>query len=160
ILYGDEGNFVSVKKLDSGLNLFQIKPTLSAYINGPNVFQYSLGVLTIFDRELSERLYLNSGVNVILYENISGATGVNNSTLPHVRSDFPEYYGGSAVKLDHLLLNRVYQTSERTYARLSGGYIEQMYGGIEGQWLYVARGTPWAFDLSVDAVKQRAFDGL
>jgi membrane-associated phospholipid phosphatase len=63
------------------------------------------------------------------------------------------------VKLDHLLLNRVYQTSERTYARLSGGYIEQAYGGIEGQWLYVERGAPWAFDVSVDAVQKRDFDG-
>jgi alkylhydroperoxidase family enzyme len=32
---------------------------------------------------------------------------------------------------------------------------EQMYAGVEGQWLYVERGTPWAFDISVDAVKQR-----
>ena len=94
----------------------------------------------------------------ILYENISNAGG-NNSTLPHVRSDFPQYYGGYSVKLDHLLLNRVYQTSERTYARLSGGYIEQMYAGVEGQWLYVPRGAPWAFDISVDAVQKRDFDG-
>src|SRR2546423_312430 len=34
-----------------------------------------------------------------------------------------------------------------------------MYGGVGGQWLYVERGAPWAFDLSVDAVKQRDFDG-
>jgi hypothetical protein len=143
-----------------GLNLLQIKPTVSSYINGPDVFQYSIGVLGTYDRELAERLFLNSGVNLILYENITQAVGSNNSTLPHVRSDFSQYYGGSALKLDHLLLNRVYQPSERNYARLSAGYIEQMYGGIEGQWLYVARGTPWAFDLSVDAVKKRAFDGL
>lgn len=160
VLYGDEGNFISLKKQDAGLNLFQIKPTLSAYINGPNVFQYSVGLLTTYDRELADRLFLNSGVNWVLYENISDAIGVNNSTLPHVRSDIAEYAGGSSIRLDHLLLNRVYQTSERTYARLSGGYIEPMYGGLEGQWLYVARGTPWAFDVSVDAVKKRAFDGL
>ena len=160
ILYGDEGNFISVKKQDAGLNLFQIKPTLSTYINGPDVFQYSIGVLGTWDRELAERLFLSSGLNLILYENITQAVGHNNSTLPHVRSDFTEYYGGSPLKLDHLLLNRVYQPSERNYARLSFGYIEQMYGGLESQWLYVARGTPWAFDLTVDAVKQRAFDGL
>jgi membrane-associated phospholipid phosphatase len=160
VLYGDEGNFISLKKQDAGLNLFQIKPTLSTYINGPDVFQYSIGVLGTWDRELAERLFLNSGVNLILYENITQAVGSNNSTLPHVRSDFTQYYGGSALKLDHLLLNRVYQPSERNYARLSLGYIEQMYGGLESQWLYVARGTPWAFDLTVDAVKKRAFDGL
>jgi len=159
VLYGNDGNFVSFKSQDAGLNQFQIKPTLSTYLNGPNVFQYSLGVLGTYDRELADRLFLNSGAEWIVYENISNSGAVNNSTLPHVRSDFPNYYGGYSVKLDHLLLNQVYQPSERNYARLTGGYIEQMYGGLEGQWLYVERGTPWAVDLTVDAVRKRDYNG-
>ncbi|HUL92706.1 MAG TPA: YjbH domain-containing protein [Burkholderiales bacterium] len=159
VLYGNDGNFISFKSQDAGLSQLQIKPTLSTYLNGPNVFQYSLGVLGTYDWELAERLFLNTGVLWTLYQNISDAVGGNTSTLPHVRSDFSHYYGGYSVKLDHMLLNRVYQPSERTYARLSGGYIEQMYGGFEGQWLYVARGTPWAFDFSVDAVRKRDYDG-
>ena len=159
VLYGDEGGFISFKSQDVGLNLFQVKPVLSTYLNGPNVFQYSLGVLTTYDRELAERLFLNTGVNAILYENISEATGTSNSTLPHVRSDFTEYAKGPRLRVDHVLLNRVYHPSERTYARLTGGWLEQMYGGVGGQWLYVERGTPWAVDFSIDAVKQRGFDG-
>ena len=159
VLYGNDGNFISFKSQDAGLNQTQIKPTLSTYINGPNVFQYSLGILGTYDRELAERLFLNSGAVWVLYEDISNAVGVNNSTLPHVRSDLPLYSGGYSLKLDHLLLNNVYQPFQRTYARLTGGYIEQMYAGVEGQWLYVERGTPWAFDVSVDAVKKRDFDG-
>ena len=159
VLYGGEGNYIGFKTQDTGFNVFQVRPTLSSYVNGPNVFQYSLAVLTTYDRELAERLFLSSGVNAILYENISQALGVNNSTLPHVRSDFGEYAKGPRVRVDHLLLNRVYQPSERTYARLTGGWLEQMYGGIGGQWLYVERGAPWAFDVSVEAVKQRDFDG-
>jgi membrane-associated phospholipid phosphatase len=159
ILYGDGGNIVSFKSQDTGLNVFQVKPTLSTYLNGPNVFQYNISALGTYDHELAEKLFLMSGVTLTLYENISQATAVSNSTLPHVRSDFAQYSGGPRLKLDHLLLNDVYQLSERTYARLTGGYIEQMYGGFEGQWLYVAPGAPWAFDISVDAVKQRAFDG-
>jgi membrane-associated phospholipid phosphatase len=159
VLYGDDGNFISFKSQDSGLNLFQIKPTLSSYLNGPNVFQYSLGILTTYDRELADRLFLNTGVNTVLYENISDGTTASNSTLPHVRSDIAEYSKGPRVRLDRLLLNRVYQPSERTYARLTGGWLEQMYAGVGGQWLYVERGAPWAFDVSVDAVKQRDFDG-
>jgi len=159
VLYGGEGNFIGFRSQDTGFDVLQIRPTLSSYLNGPNVFQYSLAVLATYDRELAERLFLSSGVNTILYENISQALGVNNSTLPHVRSDFGEYAKGPRVRLDHLLLNRVYQPSERTYARLTGGWLEQMYGGIGGQWLYVERGAPWAFDVSVEAVKQRDFDG-
>src|SRR6266705_4784222 len=159
VLYGGEGNFIGFRSQDTGFNVFQVRPTLASYLNGPNVFQYSLGVLTTYDRELAERLFLNTGVNTILYENISEATGTSNSTLPHVRSDFTEYAKGPRVRVDHVLLNRVYQPSERTYARLTGGWLEQMYGGVGGQWLYVERGAPWAFDVSVDAVKKRDFDG-
>jgi membrane-associated phospholipid phosphatase len=159
LLYGNDGNFVSFKSQNAGLNQFQIKPTLSTYLNGPNVFQYSLGILGTYDWEIAQRLFLDTGVEWVLYENISNATAANTSTLPHVRSDLALYSGGYSVKLDHSLLNQVYQPSERTYARLSAGYIEQMYGGFEGQWLYVAQGTPWAFDVAVDAVKQRDFAG-
>src|SRR5882672_1122934 len=159
ILYGDEGNFISFKTQDGGLNVFRVKPTLSSYINGPKVFQYNIALLATYDRELAERLFLNTGLNYVLYENISDAVGVNNSTLPHVRSDFGEYAKAPRLRVDHVLLNRVYQPSERTYARLTGGWLEQMYGGIGGQWLYLESGAPWAFDLSVDAVKKRDFDG-
>src|SRR5713226_3772665 len=143
LLYArDEGNFISFKSQDNGLNLFQIRPTLSSYVNGPKVFQYSFGLFTTYDRELAERLSLNTGLNAILYENITEAIGSNNSTLPHVRSDFGEYAKAPWLRVDHVLLNRVYQPSERTYARLTGGWLEQMYGGVGGQWLYVERGAP------------------
>src|SRR6266853_2198982 len=159
VLYGSEGNFVGFKSQDAGFNVFQIRPTLSSYLNGPKVFQYNISLLATYDRELADRLFLNTGASYVLYEDISDSLGVNNSTLPHVRSDFGEYAKGPRLRLDHLLLNRVFQPSERTYARVSGGWLEQMYGGVGGQWLYVERGTPWAFDLSVEAVKQRDFDG-
>src|SRR6266480_492243 len=159
VLYGDEGNFISFKSQGTSLDVFRIKPTLSTYLNGPEVFQYNLSVLATYDRELAERLFLNTGATYVLYENISEAVGANNSTLPHVRSDFGEYAKAPRLRVDHVLLNRVFQPSERTYARLSGGWLEQMYGGVGGQWLYVERGAPWAFDLSFDAVKQRDFDG-
>ncbi len=159
VLYGDEGNVISFKTQDTGLNVFQLKPTFSTYLNGPEVFQYNIALLGTYSRELVDRLFLDTGATYTLYENISQSTGTNTSTLPHVRSDFPEYAGGPRLKLDHLLLNRVYQLSERTYARLTAGYMEQMYGGVGGQWLYLERGAPWAFDVSVEAVKQRDFDG-
>src|SRR5256885_2007771 len=159
VLYGDEGNFISFKSQGTSLDVFRLKPTLSTYLNGPEVFQYNLSVLATYDRELAERLFLNTGATYVLYENISERVGASNSTLPHVRSDFGEYAKAPRLRVDHVLLNRVFQPSERTYARLTGGWLEQMYGGVGGQWLYVESGAPWAFDVSVDAVKQRDFDG-
>ena len=160
VLYGDEGNAISFKSQDTGLDQFQIKPMISTYLNGPNVFQYSLNALAVYNRELEQQLFFQTGVAYTLFENISDAVGENNSTLPHVRSNFADYSTGPKLRIDHMLLNRVHEFSERTYGRLTGGLYEQMYGGAGGQWLYVERGTPWAFDVSVDAVKQRDIGGL
>ena len=146
VLYGSEGNFIGFRTQNTGYDVFQVRPTMSSYLNGPNVFQFSIGILTTYDRELAERLFLGVGVNTILYENISEALGVNNSTLPHVRSDFGEYAKGPPVRLDHLLLNRVYHPSERTYARLSGGWPGGG-GGVGGRWCRGARAR--AVDVSV-----------
>src|SRR6266571_1417267 len=125
VLYGGEGNFIGFRSQDTGFNVFQVRPTLASYLNGPNVFQYSLSVLTTYDRELAERLFLSSGVNTILYENISRALGVNNSTLPHVRSDFGEYAKAPRLRVDHVLLNRVYQSS---FTVRTGRFLARDFG--------------------------------
>src|SRR5206468_6362577 len=49
VLYGDEGNFISFKSQGTSLDVFRIKPTLSTYLNGPEVFQYNLSVLATYD---------------------------------------------------------------------------------------------------------------
>src|SRR2546426_6972641 len=55
-------------------------------------------------------------------------------------------------------------SSRRRHTRLQGDWSSDvcssdLYGGVGGQWLHVERGEPWAFDVSVEAVKQRDFDG-
>src|SRR5258708_8020267 len=86
ILYGSEGNFIGFKSQDAGFNVFQIRPTLSSYLNGPKVFQYNISVLATYDRELADRLLLNTGASYVLYEDISDALGGDTSPLPHLRS--------------------------------------------------------------------------
>src|SRR5258708_5164408 len=66
ILYGSEGNFVGFKTQDTGFNVFQIRPTLSSYLNGPKVFQYNISLLATYDRDLADRLFLNPGPTSLL----------------------------------------------------------------------------------------------
>jgi len=112
-------------------------------------------VLGTYDRELSQSLF-QFGVNLILYENISDNAGTNNSTLP-MSVPILRSTKGTRLKLDHLLLNRVYQPAERNYARLTGATSSRCTR-VEGSGSTSTRHA-WAFDLTVDAVKQRDFDG-
>lgn len=160
VLYGADGNLISVRSRDVNLNNFQLKPLLRTYLNGPEAFQYSLSVLGTYDRRLAERTFFSAGMTYPIAENISkGYMGPDNITLPAVRSDLPEYRAGKKLKIERLIFNQFYHLSERTYGRLSAGLYEEMYGGVGGQWLYVPRKAPWAFDVSIDAVQKRTPSG-
>jgi len=76
--------------------------------------------------------------------------------LPHVRSDVADYKKNGNLKLTQLLLNKFYQPRLRVYARASAGLYEEMFGGAGGQVLYFPEQAPWAVDVSVDALRQRA----
>jgi len=92
------------------------------------VFQYSLSVSPL-TTELAERLFLSTGVNTILYENISRRSD-EQQQLPHVRSDFGEYAKGPRESRSPVL-NRVF--SPRAHLReAQRGWLEQMYGGVAG----------------------------
>src|SRR5699024_1515985 len=43
--------------------------------------------------------------------------------------------------------------------RASGGIYEEMFAGAGGQALYLTRGGRWAFDASLDVLRQRDYKG-
>lgn len=160
VLYGTDGNLISLRSRDINLNSFQLKPLLRTYLNGPGAFQYSLSAIGSYDRRLGERTFFSAGMTYPISENISkGFAEPDNSGVPVVRSDLPQYRAGERLKIERLIINQFYHLSERTYARLSAGLYEEMYGGVGGQWLYVPRKAAWAFDISIDAVQKRAPSG-
>src|SRR5699024_7643776 len=92
-------------------------------------------------------------------ENISDVRQKSNSLLPHVRSDIAEYRRASRVKVDRLLVNKYWQPATRTYVRASAGLYEEMFGGVGMQALHLNRGGRFAWDVAVDAVRQRNCKG-
>jgi hypothetical protein len=157
---GKDGNIVQISSEDREANRFKITPKMGFFFNDPSgALRYEVAAAANYDQRLAQGLYLNSAFKLNLFENISGVTQASNSLLPHVRTDIAEYKRGDRFKLNKAMLNQYLQPSEHVYARLSGGFYEEMYRGIGGQLMYLPTDPRWAADLSVDALQQRGFNG-
>jgi hypothetical protein len=104
-------------------------------------------------------LFFKSAAQLTLLQNVSGVTQPSNSLLPHVRTDVAEYKKSGNVKLLQAVLNKFYHPRQRVYARASVGLYEEMFGGAGGQVLFYPEQGSWAFDVSVDSLRQRAVGG-
>ncbi len=157
---GRDGNMVQFGSEDREANRFKIVPKFGFFFNDPSgALRYEVAAAANYDQRLREGLYFNSAFRLSLFENISGVTQESNSLLPHVRTDIAEYKRGGRFKLHKAMLNQYLQPAERVYARLSGGFYEEMYRGFGGQVLYLPKDSRWATDLTVDALQQRGFEG-
>jgi membrane-associated phospholipid phosphatase len=157
---GRDGNVVQVSSQDSENNRFRFAPKLGFFFNDPSgALRYDLAALANYDRRLGAGLYMSSAFRLSLSENISGVTQPSNSLLPHVRSDIAEYKRGGKFKLNRLMISQYFNPAERWYARLSGGFYEEMYRGVGGQVLYLPKDARWATDVAVDALQQRGYEG-
>jgi membrane-associated phospholipid phosphatase len=149
-----------VRSEDREANRFKVVPKLGFFFNDPSgALRYEVSAGADYDRRLASGLYLNSAFKLNLFENVSGVTQPSNSLLPHVRTDVAEYKRGDRFKLNKLMLNQYVNPAERVYARVSGGFYEEMYRGFGGQALYLPTNSRWAADVSVDALQQRGYKG-
>ncbi len=144
----------------AGHSSFEVGPSFRAFLNDPSgAFKYDVGVYAHANLNLGAGFWLGAGVRQALWENISDIKQGSNSRLHHVRSDLAKYRQASRFKVEQLLINKTWQPATRWYLRASAGLYEEMYGGVGGQALYLSPGGRWAFDASLDWVRQRNYKG-
>lgn len=156
--YGEDGHVVSLEQRDSLLSGFYLVPiNARIFFNDPSgAFRYDIFATANYDQRLAPGWFANAAVRLSLSEDVSEVTQASNSTLPHVRSDITEYRReGERLRLESLLLNRFARLSPLLYLRASVGYYEEMYAGAGTQLLLLPTDAPWAFDIAIDAVRQR-----
>jgi hypothetical protein len=155
----EEGRPTSLRPKRSFLSDFDLVPfKLNLFFNDPSgAFHYDTYSLLNYRKRVASGWYVNGAARLTLFEDVSDVTQESNSLLPHVRSDVALYKReGSRLTLNSLLLNKYAQLGERFYGRWSAGYYEEMFAGTGGQLLYLPKQSNWAFDLTVDWLKQRA----
>lgn len=137
---------------------FRFKPfNMQFFFNDPSgVFHYDTFSLLDVHKNIGNSLFIDSSLRLTLIEDVSDVTQESNSLLPHVRTDIARYNSeNNRLRLDRLILNKYLNIDRRLFARASAGYYESMFAGYGGQLLYIKDGGSWAFDLTLDQLKQR-----
>ena len=157
---GKDGDIVSFRSEGARLDKIRVAPGLGFYFNDPSgALRYETFVNAHYGKQLDDGLFFKSAAQLTLKQNVSGVTQPSNSLLPHVRSDIADYKRNGKLKLIQAALNKFFHPRQRVYARASAGLYEEMFGGAGGQVLYYPEQGTWAFDVSVDALRQRDTGG-
>lgn len=159
-LDSNDGDIVSLHSENAKLDKIHVAPGVALYFNDPSgALRYDLFVSAAYEKQVKEALFFKTVAQLTLWQDVSAVQEPSNSLLPHVRSDVAEYKKNGSLKLTEAVLNKFYHPVQRVYARSSAGLYEEMFGGAGGQVLYFPEEGPWAFDVSVDALKQRDVEG-
>ena len=108
--------------------------------------------------EFTDSTWVTGRIDHVLGGTFDKFTQRGTSRLPQVRTNFREYSTASDTKLSNLQLNHVGQLSQNHFYSLYGGYLESMFGGVGGEYLYRPMNSRWALGVDVNRVKQRAFE--
>ena len=142
-----------VKPFDGGVRL-----GFAQTIGGPDAFVlyqiYGEGRAKL---RLRDDTWLQGALRLRLADNYDKFTFTAPSNLPRVRTFLREYLTTSEVTMPNLVLAHVGRLTPNQYYSAYGGYLEEMFGGVGGEWLYRPFASRVAFGVDLNEVKQRDF---
>lgn len=131
---------------------YGVKPTIETFFNDPS------GALKArWSLDPYAALQPWKGNALVARLSIPVATDISSKNVTPedaVRSDAWKYAGAS-TNLEQLMVDQVIKMTNRTYFRLSAGYLERMYAGFGGEFLAFSASGRFAFGLSSDHVRKR-----
>ncbi len=92
--------------------------------------------------------------------NIEDSDQVNDTQLEPVRTNARLYAQEGGSTIENLFVSKQWKPSKNTYARVSAGYLEQMFGGISTELLWKPVNNRLALGVEVNYARQRNFDQL
>lgn len=125
---------------------------------GANGYLFQFTAYARGEIEFSDSTWLTGRIDHVLGGTFDKFTQRGTSNLPQVRTNFREYNTASDTRLSNLQLNHIGQLSQNHFYSLYGGYLESMFGGVGGEYLYRPMNSRWALGVDVNKVKQRAFE--
>ncbi len=107
---------------------------------------------------LRDDTWIDGSLRLRLVDNYSKfKQGGDNGSLPRVRTFLQQYFTAPGVKVPNLQITHVGKLSGNQYYSVYGGYLEEMFAGIGGEWLYRPFASRLALGIDVNEVKQRDF---
>jgi len=139
---------------------WNIKPHVSGTIQHQQEFYFwQLEALLHTLYSFKRGLYLTTEVGIDIANNFDGYTyHIPDGELYHVRQDRRLYLTEGETGLRRMQIDYVFSINKNLTAKVTGGILEWMYGGIGGEILYMPDDKPWAIGLDTYWLKQRNYD--
>jgi hypothetical protein len=109
--------------------------------------------------QLTQQLSFTAQVEASLLDNFNVAR-LSDSVLPHVRTDFVQYFAKGKNGIDNLQVHYSFRLAPNVFGFARAGYLESMFAGIGGEILWRPAGQRWALGADFYRVRQRNFDRL
>lgn len=136
-----------------------LTPSFQQTVGGPDgFFLFQAGVGARTELKFNDSTWTSGRLNLRLIDNYNIFKKDGPSDLPRVRTDLRKYLVTSRVTLPNLQVNHVGTLSDNQYYSVYGGYLESMFAGVGGEWLYRPWQSPLALGVDVNHVKKRAFN--
>lgn len=140
---------------------YGLVPSFQQNIGGPDGFLlFRAGLAVPVGWKVAESVSLNGTLSLNILDNFERFKYTAPSNLPRVRTYLREYMTNSRVNVSNLQLTHFGSLGADHYYSAYAGYLESMYGGAGGEWLYRPWHSPWALGVDVNRVQQRSFDQL
>lgn len=107
--------------------------------------------------EVAPGLSLNAKLEANIFNDFRNGR-LSNSVLPHVRSDFVQYYRHGANGIESLQASYRFRLAPSVFGLVKGGYLESMFGGVGGELLWRPENTRLALGVDLYEVWQRHFN--
>lgn len=133
--------------------------TLS-FFDPDDPLRYDLGVQANASWSLRPGLSLSGQLRQPIIGNLDDASRPSDSVLPRVRSDWQRYAAESNLELNHLVADYRWRPASNWFARVTGGYLEPMFGGLSAEALWYPVDSRIALGVEVNYARQRDFDML
>ena len=138
---------------------YALVPSWQQNIGGPDGFiLFRVGLNTPFRLRLRENLSISGALSLNVFDNYDNFKYDGPSKLPRVRTNLRQYMTDSRLNIPNLQLTEFGKLKPNHYYSLYGGYLETMFAGVGGEWLYRPWHSPLAFGVDVNYVQQRNFD--
>ena len=122
--------------------------------------RYEFGPELVLDYSPAPGLKFSSNLRYPLLGTIDDTTRQSDSVLPRVRSEAFRYSQESDIQLNRLTASYLFRPGKDLFGRITGGYLETMFGGVSGELLWHPVNSRLALGVEVNYAKQRDFDVL
>ncbi len=106
---------------------------------------------------LRDDTWIDGSLRLRLADNYNKFKFDGTSSQPRVRTHLREYLTTARLTIPNLQITHAGKLSDNQYYSVYGGYLEEMFAGVGGEWLYRPFASRLAFGIDANLVKQRDF---